>query len=83
MFSEQSIVLAKYLPLHVTQLDKESFVLTNKTPSGQYHGGGPLLVPCRRYAEKLFSSISPMTSSFTVCAPGDVACHLTDTDTTL
>jgi hypothetical protein len=43
----------------------------------------PLLVPCSSYAEKLFTLISPVTSSFTVCAPGDVARHLTDTGTVL
>lgn len=74
-------VLAKHLPLQVTQLNKENFMLANKTRLADRNlSACPLIVPCICYAEKLLSFISPVISSFTVCAPGGVACHLTDTD---
>jgi len=39
MFSEQTTFFAKYLPLQVTQLSKENFMLANKMPCRRYHAG--------------------------------------------
>ena len=39
MFSEYTTVLAQHIPLQVTQLNKEHFMLAYKMPCGPYHAG--------------------------------------------
>jgi len=48
MFSEQTTVLAKRLPVQVTQLNKENFMFTNKMPCGPYHAGVSASCPMQK-----------------------------------